>query len=165
MTAEADRFYMGLALAEARRGLGWTSPNPAVGCVVARDGRVLGRGFHPRAGEPHAEVFALREAGAGAQGADLYVTLEPCAHHGRTPPCSEAVVRSGVRRVVVAVEDPNPQVAGRGLRSLRDAGIRVEVGTRAAEARRQIVVQLARLEQKPCAEAANVAVRNVRSVV
>ncbi len=136
MTAEADRFYMGLALAEARRGLGWTSPNPAVGCVVARDGRVLGRGFHPRAGEPHAEAFALAEAGDAARGADLYVTLEPCSHHGRTPPCADRVIAAGVRRVVVAAEDPNPRVAGAGLARLRGAGLAVEVGVGRAEAER-----------------------------
>lgn len=136
MTAEADRFYMGLALELARRGVGRTSPNPAVGCVVARDGRVVGRGFHPAAGEPHAEVFALEEAGPEARGADLYVTLEPCAHHGRTPPCADRVLAAGIRRVVAAMEDPNPRVAGGGLRRLREAGVEVAVGVGQAEARR-----------------------------
>ena len=136
MRDTADRFYMGLALDLAAKGLGRTSPNPAVGCVVVREGRVVGRGFHPRAGEPHAEAIALSEAGDAARGADLYVTLEPCSHHGRTPPCAERIVGAGVRRVVAAMEDPNPAVAGRGLRRLEQAGIEVRVGVREPEARR-----------------------------
>ena len=136
MTTAADAFYMELALDLARRGLGLTSPNPAVGCVVARHGRILGRGFHPAAGQPHAEVFALREAGVRARAADVYVTLEPCSHHGRTPPCVDALLEARPRRVVVATEDSNPQVAGRGIRALREAGIAVEVGVGADEARR-----------------------------
>ena len=122
------------ALALAARGLGETNPNPVVGCVVARQGRVLGEGFHRRAGAPHAEVEALGRAGASAKGATLYVTLEPCAHHGRTPPCAPLVRDSGVRRVVAALRDPDPRVAGRGLRLLRSAGVEVETGTLAAEA-------------------------------
>lgn len=133
---EADRFYMGLALELAALGRGRTSPNPIVGCVVAREGRVLGRGHHPRAGEPHAEIYALREAGASAAGADLYVTLEPCSHQGRTPPCAHRIAASGVRRVVAAMEDPNPKVSGTGLRVLREAGVAVELGVREEEARR-----------------------------
>lgn len=136
-TPEADRFYMGLALELARRAKGRTSPNPLVGAVVVRDGRLRGRGFHPRAGAPHAEVLALDEAGDDARGADLYVTLEPCSHHGRTPPCVDRVIASGVRRVVAALQDPNPAVAGRGLAALREAGIEVSVGVREAEVRRQ----------------------------
>lgn len=136
MTAEADRFYMALALDLARQGLGRTSPNPAVGCVVTRDGQILGRGYHAAAGKPHAEVVALREAGSRAAGSDLYVSLEPCAHHGRTPPCAELVARSGVRRVVAATRDPNPRVAGQGIEILRTAGIRVDVGVLEAEAAR-----------------------------
>ena len=123
------------ALRLARRGLGRTSPNPAVGAVVVRNGRIIGRGFHRRAGGPHAEVFALAEAGARARGATLYVTLEPCSHFGRTPPCADGVVAAGIRRVVVGTADPNPRVRGRGIRRLRRAGIRVDVGAREAECR------------------------------
>jgi diaminohydroxyphosphoribosylaminopyrimidine deaminase/5-amino-6-(5-phosphoribosylamino)uracil reductase len=124
------------ALELAARGLGETSPNPAVGCVVARGGRVVGEGWHRRAGSPHAEVEALRRAGARARGATLYVTLEPCAHQGRTPPCAPLVRDSGVARGVVAIRDPNPLVAGRGLALLRQAGIAVETGLLADEAAR-----------------------------
>ncbi|WP_104991559.1 bifunctional diaminohydroxyphosphoribosylaminopyrimidine deaminase/5-amino-6-(5-phosphoribosylamino)uracil reductase RibD [Deinococcus sp. NW-56] len=128
---------MALALAEAARGLGRTAPNPAVGCVLVQAGEVVGRGFHPRAGDPHAEVFALREAGERATGATAYVTLEPCSHFGRTPPCADALIAAGVGRVVVAALDPNPQVAGRGVARLRGARIPVTVGVGEAEALRQ----------------------------
>jgi diaminohydroxyphosphoribosylaminopyrimidine deaminase/5-amino-6-(5-phosphoribosylamino)uracil reductase len=124
------------ALALAARGLGETNPNPAVGCVVARGARVVGEGFHARAGGPHAEVGALREAGPRARGATLYVTLEPCAHQGRTPPCAPLVLASGVARVVAALPDPSPLVAGRGLALLRRAGVAVETGLLAGEAAR-----------------------------
>ncbi|MFN8093668.1 MAG: bifunctional diaminohydroxyphosphoribosylaminopyrimidine deaminase/5-amino-6-(5-phosphoribosylamino)uracil reductase RibD [Vicinamibacteria bacterium] len=133
---ERDALFMARALALAARGLGETNPNPAVGCVVVRGGRVVGEGFHPRAGGPHAEVVALREAGPRARGATLYVTLEPCAHHGRTPPCAPLVRDSGVARVVAAVRDPFPLVRGRGLALLRAAGVDVSVGTLAAAAER-----------------------------
>ncbi len=116
------------ALALAELGRGETSPNPMVGCVVVRAGRVLGEGFHARAGEAHAEVGALAQAGAAARGATAYVTLEPCSHHGRTPPCAPRLAEAGLARVVVATRDPNPRVAGRGLRLLRRAGLAVEVG-------------------------------------
>ncbi len=132
----ADERMMRRALVLAARGLGETTPNPAVGCVVARDGRVVGEGFHARAGGPHAEAAALLEAGARARGATLYVTLEPCAHHGRTPPCAPLVRDSGVARVVAATRDPHPLVAGRGLALLRRAGVAVETGLLAAEAAR-----------------------------
>lgn len=128
MTLEADTFYMGLALDLAERARGQTTPNPLVGCVIAKGGRILGRGWHRQAGGPHAEVFALLEAGEEARGADLYVTLEPCSHTGRTPPCADAVIKAGVRRVVVALSDPNPLVAGQGLKKLQEAGIEVEAG-------------------------------------
>ena len=123
-----DHLHMAHALRLAERGMYTTQPNPRVGCVIAHGHEMVGAGFHQRAGEPHAEVFALREAGARARGATAYVTLEPCAHYGRTPPCAEALISAGVARVVAAAEDPNPQVAGRGLEMLRAAGIVVETG-------------------------------------
>ncbi len=122
------------ALGLALRGLGETNPNPLVGCVVARGDLVVGEGWHRRAGGPHAEVFALRQAGALARGATLYVTLEPCAHHGRTPPCAPLVRDSGIARVVVALKDPSPAVNGRGLSLLRRAGLEVSTGVLRAEA-------------------------------
>jgi diaminohydroxyphosphoribosylaminopyrimidine deaminase/5-amino-6-(5-phosphoribosylamino)uracil reductase len=124
---------MDRALALAARGLGRTFPNPPVGAVFVRNGRVVGEGFHARAGGPHAEIEALRHAGRRAEGADLYVTLEPCAHTGRTPPCVAALLPLRLRRVVVAVVDPNPKVRGRSVRALRRAGVRVTTGVRAAE--------------------------------
>jgi diaminohydroxyphosphoribosylaminopyrimidine deaminase/5-amino-6-(5-phosphoribosylamino)uracil reductase len=127
---------MALALGLGQRGLGRTWPNPAVGAVVVKDGVILGRGWTQPGGRPHAETEALRRAGAGARGATLYVTLEPCSHYGKTPPCADAVIAAGIARVVSAIEDPNPQVAGEGHRRLRAAGIAVEVGLGAAEARR-----------------------------
>jgi diaminohydroxyphosphoribosylaminopyrimidine deaminase/5-amino-6-(5-phosphoribosylamino)uracil reductase len=126
---------MDRALALAARGLGTTNPNPLVGAVLVRDGKVVGEGYHRRAGGPHAEVVALARAGARAPGATLYVNLEPCAHHGRTPPCAPLVARAGVARVVVATRDPNPLVGGKGLLALRRLGVRVEAGVRSAEAR------------------------------
>lgn len=131
----ADYTFMARALRLAERGLFTTTPNPRVGCVVVRDGAVLGEGWHERAGEPHAEVHALRQAGEGARGATAYVTLEPCSHHGRTPPCADALVQAGVARVVAAMEDPNPQVAGQGLARLRAAGVATAVGPLADQAR------------------------------
>lgn len=120
--------YMRMALKLAEKAKGRTSPNPMVGAVIVKDGRIVGKGYHKKAGTPHAEIHALREAGDEAKGAVLYVTLEPCSHYGRTPPCSEAVIRSGISEVFVAMQDPNPLVAGRGIRQMTDAGIRVHVG-------------------------------------
>jgi diaminohydroxyphosphoribosylaminopyrimidine deaminase/5-amino-6-(5-phosphoribosylamino)uracil reductase len=117
--------HLARAAALAERARGAVSPNPLVGCVIVRDGVVVGEGFHPRAGEPHAEVFALREVGEAARGADVYVTLEPCTHVGRTPPCADALISAGVKRVVIGMPDPNPAAAG-GAARLRDAGIAVE---------------------------------------
>ena len=133
----SDLAFLRRALEVAERGRGLTSPNPMVGAVVVREGRVVGEGAHLRAGGPHAEVEAIAAAGAAARGATLYVTLEPCAHHGRTPPCAPAVARAGIARVVAALEDPNPLVAGGGADMLRAAGLVVEVGLLAAEAERQ----------------------------
>ncbi len=129
-----DARYMARALELARRGRFTTMPNPNVGCVIVRDGTLVGEGWHQRAGEPHAEVHALRMAGEQARGATAYVTLEPCSHHGRTPPCCDALIAAGVSRVVVAMQDPNPQVAGRGLWRLQQAGIEVSHGLMMAEA-------------------------------
>ena len=125
------------ALGLAQNGVGRTAPNPPVGCLVVQDGTVVGRGFHPKAGAPHAEIFALREAGERASGSAVYVTLEPCSHHGRTPPCADALIGAGVHRVVMATLDPNPAVSGRGVEKLRAAGIAVDVGVLEEEAVRQ----------------------------
>ncbi len=129
-----DEFYMARALKLAQRGRFTTHPNPNVGCVIVNNGDIVGEGYHHRAGEPHAEVHALRMAGAKAKGATAYVTLEPCSHHGRTPPCCDALIAAGVARVVAAMQDPNPQVAGRGLYRLQQAGIAVSHGLMMSEA-------------------------------
>ncbi|AUH66158.1 bifunctional diaminohydroxyphosphoribosylaminopyrimidine deaminase/5-amino-6-(5-phosphoribosylamino)uracil reductase RibD [Paracoccus zhejiangensis] len=138
---------MAHALRLARRGLGNVWPNPAVGCVLIRDGHVVGRGWTQPGGRPHAERVALDQAGALARGATAYVTLEPCAHHGRTPPCAEALVAAGVARVVSAMTDPDPRVAGRGHAILRAAGVEVEEGVREAEARALQAGFLSRIER------------------
>lgn len=116
------------ALRLARRGMGKTSPNPAVGCIIVNDGKIVGEGWHRKAGTPHAEVHALAQAGELARGSDVYVTLEPCAHHGRTPPCAEALIAAKVSRVLIGMRDPNPLVSGRGMEMLRAAGIQVQCG-------------------------------------
>ncbi len=133
--AEQDSAHMARALELAARGLFTTDPNPRVGCVMVRDGQVVGEGWHVRAGEPHAEVLALRAAGPLARGATAYVTLEPCSHTGRTPPCADALIAAGAARVVCSSDDPNPRVAGAGIRRLRAAGIAVSTGVAAAAAR------------------------------
>ncbi|QXG37269.1 bifunctional diaminohydroxyphosphoribosylaminopyrimidine deaminase/5-amino-6-(5-phosphoribosylamino)uracil reductase RibD [Pseudomonas viridiflava] len=133
--AALDVHYMARALELARKGLYSTHPNPRVGCVIVREGQIVGEGWHALAGEPHAEVHALRQAGEQARGATAYVTLEPCSHHGRTPPCADALVNAGVTRVVASMQDPNPEVAGRGLLRLMTAGIAVQCGVLEAEAR------------------------------
>lgn len=142
MDAEQDQRLMRHALRLAARGVGHTSPNPVVGCLIVQTQRaghaplphIVGKGFHQRAGEPHAEVLALRQATQHARGATVYVTLEPCSHHGRTPPCADALIQADVARVVVAMQDPNPRVAGQGLEKLRQAGIEITVGLCAEEA-------------------------------
>jgi diaminohydroxyphosphoribosylaminopyrimidine deaminase/5-amino-6-(5-phosphoribosylamino)uracil reductase len=131
----SDEIFMrrALSLAKVRKGL--THPNPTVGCVIVKDGKIVGEGFHKKAGEPHAEVVALKQAGEKARDAAVYVTLEPCSHYGRTPPCSLALIQAGVKRVVIATLDPNPRVAGRGVQMLKNAGIEVEVGLLEREAK------------------------------
>ncbi|MGR4067308.1 bifunctional diaminohydroxyphosphoribosylaminopyrimidine deaminase/5-amino-6-(5-phosphoribosylamino)uracil reductase RibD [Billgrantia sp. C5P2] len=135
MAKPTDTAWMARALQLARRGFYTTHPNPRVGCVLVKDRRLVGEGWHERAGEPHAEIHALRMAGETARGATAYVTLEPCSHQGRTGPCAVALIEAGVDRVVVAMQDPNPEVAGRGIAMLREAGIEVEVGLLEEEAR------------------------------
>nr|WP_033315390.1 bifunctional diaminohydroxyphosphoribosylaminopyrimidine deaminase/5-amino-6-(5-phosphoribosylamino)uracil reductase RibD [Limimaricola hongkongensis] len=138
---------MALALSLGRRGLGRVWPNPNVGCVIVQGDRIVGRGRTADGGRPHAETQALAQAGEAARGATAYVTLEPCAHHGQTPPCAEALVAAGVARVVVAAQDPDPRVAGRGLARLRDAGIAVDTGVMAQEARHDLAGFLSRIER------------------
>lgn len=123
-----DQIWMRRAIELARQGQYSTKPNPNVGCVIVKDGIIVGEGFHPKAGQPHAEVFAMRQAGEQGRGATAYVTLEPCAHYGRTPPCAKGLVEAGVAKVIVACPDPNPLVAGKGVQILKDAGIDVEMG-------------------------------------
>jgi diaminohydroxyphosphoribosylaminopyrimidine deaminase/5-amino-6-(5-phosphoribosylamino)uracil reductase len=146
-TTPIDEIHMGRALQLAAQGLFTTDPNPRVGCVLVRDGKVVGEGWHTRAGEPHAEVHALRAAGEAARGAVAYVTLEPCSHTGRTPPCADALIAAGVARVCCATEDPNPQVAGSGIGRLRAAGVEVGVGPLAAAARALNVGFFSRFER------------------
>ncbi|AGA69377.1 diaminohydroxyphosphoribosylaminopyrimidine deaminase [Desulfitobacterium dichloroeliminans LMG P-21439] len=132
---EQDQIYMSRALQLAAQAVGRTSPNPLVGCVIVNNGRIVGEGYHQKAGTPHAEVHALCAADTNAQGATAYVTLEPCSHFGKTPPCADALIEAGIKRVVVAMQDPNPLVGGRGISRLRDAGIQVDVGLKEDEAR------------------------------
>ncbi len=147
MFSDTDIRMMQNALALARLGRFSTSPNPRVGCVVAHGGQIVGQGYHVKAGEPHAEVHALRQAGAMAKGATAYVTLEPCSHYGRTPPCAKALIESGVKRVVAAMTDPNPLVAGKGLAMLSAAGIQTESGLLEHEARELNRGFLSRIER------------------
>jgi diaminohydroxyphosphoribosylaminopyrimidine deaminase / 5-amino-6-(5-phosphoribosylamino)uracil reductase len=144
----ADQRFMQLALTLGRRGLGRTSPNPAVGAVVVKDGVIVGRGWTQAGGRPHAEPVALERAGEAAQGATLYVTLEPCSHFGKSPPCTDAVIAAGIKRVVSAIEDPNPEVAGQGHARLRAAGIAVDIGVGAAEAARDHAGHFRRIRDK-----------------
>jgi diaminohydroxyphosphoribosylaminopyrimidine deaminase/5-amino-6-(5-phosphoribosylamino)uracil reductase len=145
MLTAADREFMEQALELAGRGLYTTTPNPRVGCVIVRDGTAVGTGWHEKAGMPHAEVLALKGAGARSRGATLYVNLEPCSHHGRTPPCVNAIIEAGVGRVVAAMQDPNPKVAGAGFAKLRAAGIAVEHGLMEDKARELNIGFVARM--------------------
>src|ERR1700710_3283389 len=146
----ADQRFLALALALGRRGRARTSPTPAVGAVIVKDGVIVGRGWTQPGGRPHAEVEALQRAGEAARGATLYVTLEPCSHHGKSPPCADAVISAGIARVVSAIEDPNPEVAGQGHARLRAAGIVVDVGLSAAEAARDHAGHFRRIrDQRP----------------
>ena len=144
----ADQRFMALALALGRRGLGRTWPNPAVGAVIVKDGVIVGRGWTQPGGRPHAEIEALRRAGEAARGATLYVTLEPCSHHGKSPPCADAIIAAGIARVVSSIEDPNPKVAGAGHVRLRAAGIAVEIGVGAGEARRDHAGHISRMRDR-----------------
>lgn len=134
MSFPDDQLYMAKAIQLARKGLYTTQPNPRVGCVLVKQGQIVGEGYHLKAGEGHAEVNALQQAGEQARDATAYVSLEPCSHHGKTPPCADALVAAGVSRVVAAMQDPNPQVSGQGLKRLQDAGIETECGILEAEA-------------------------------
>ncbi|MDB9314022.1 bifunctional diaminohydroxyphosphoribosylaminopyrimidine deaminase/5-amino-6-(5-phosphoribosylamino)uracil reductase RibD [Spirulina sp. CS-785/01] len=131
-----DRDMMQRCITLAQQAAGRTAPNPLVGCVIVQEGQIVGQGYHPQAGQPHAEVFALREAGEAARGATVYVSLEPCNHYGRTPPCTEALIKAGVSRVKVGMVDPDPRVAGGGIKRLQEAGIAVTVGIEEAACRR-----------------------------
>jgi diaminohydroxyphosphoribosylaminopyrimidine deaminase/5-amino-6-(5-phosphoribosylamino)uracil reductase len=144
----ADRRFMELALTLGRRGLGRTHPNPAVGAVVVKDGVIVGRGWTQAGGRPHAEPVALAQAGDAARGATLYVTLEPCSHTGKSPPCADAIIVAGIARVVSTIEDPNPEVAGQGHAKLRNAGIEVDVGLMAEEAARAHAGHFRRIRDK-----------------
>lgn len=147
MVMHDDGYWMQRALELAERGRGFVEPNPLVGAVVVRDGVMVGEGWHQRFGESHAEVNALTAAGEAARGATLYVTLEPCCHHGKTPPCSDAVLKAGIRHVVAAMRDPFPQVSGRGAELLRAAGVTVDLGVGGSEARRLNAPYLTLLEE------------------
>lgn len=144
----ADSAFMAEAIRLARLGQYTTSPNPNVGAVIVKNDRIVGRGYHRQAGQSHAEVYALQEAGTQAEGATCYVTLEPCSHYGRTPPCAEALIKAGVKRVVVAMLDPNPLVSGKGIAMLRAAGIRVESGLQQHDARALNQGFLSRMERQ-----------------
>ena len=147
MFSAADHEFMARALRLARKGLFTTTPNPRVGCVIVKDGAVVGEGWHARAGEAHAEIHALNAAAGSARGATAYITLEPCSHHGHTPPCADALIGAGVARVVAAMRDPNPQVGGNGLEKLRAAGIAFESGLMEVEARELNIGFVSRMER------------------
>ncbi len=138
MATPEHQHFMQLALDLAQQGVGRTAPNPPVGAVIVKSGIVIGEGFHPRAGEPHAEIFALQQAGERAHGAEIYVTLEPCSHHGKTPPCVDALIAAGIKSVYLGIVDPNPQVAGNGIKKLQESAIHVQTGILESSCRRLI---------------------------
>ena len=148
MFSSDDHRFMAQALRLAERGLYSASPNPRVGCVIVRDGQVVGEGWHERAGTPHAEIHALQQAGERMRGATVYVTLEPCSHHGRTPPCTDALIAADVARVVAAMRDPNPRVAGQGIEKLSRTGIQVEVGLMQVQAQELNIGFVSRMTRK-----------------
>ena len=129
-------YYMSIALGLAKKGEGAVNPNPLVGAVVVKNGEIVGKGYHKFYGGPHAEVYALEEAGEKALGADIYVSLEPCSHYGKTPPCVEAIMKAGIKRVIISMQDPNPLVAGRGINFLREKGVEVITGVLENEAKK-----------------------------
>lgn len=143
-----DQHWIDETLRLAAKARGKTHPNPMVGCVIVKDGQRIGAGFHRRAGLPHAEIEALRSARGSVQGATLYVNLEPCSHYGRTPPCVNAIIGAGIKRVVCCIKDPNPKVNGRGIAQLRQSGIAVVIGLRKREAKALNAAFLARLESE-----------------
>ncbi|MEK7361847.1 MAG: bifunctional diaminohydroxyphosphoribosylaminopyrimidine deaminase/5-amino-6-(5-phosphoribosylamino)uracil reductase RibD, partial [Pseudomonadota bacterium] len=147
MFSPVDQQHMAEALRLAEKGLFSAPPNPRVGCVIVRDGQAVGAGWHEKPGQPHAEIMALRAAGTRARGATAYVSLEPCSHHGRTPPCADALIEAGVARVVAAMQDPNPAVDGSGFAALRAAGIQVESGLMQVEARALNIGFVARMSR------------------
>lgn len=132
-----DNFFMQKALRLAKKGLSWTLPNPMVGAVLVRDGKVIGKGYHHKVGEPHAEIEAMRQGRISYKGATLYVNLEPCSHYGKTPPCADAIIKAGIKRVVCCTLDPNPKVAGKGIEKLKQAGVDATVGVLEKEAKKQ----------------------------
>jgi len=138
MIAVTPQYFMQLALDQARKGEGRTAPNPPVGAIIVKDGIIIGEGFHPQAGQPHAEIFALQQAASKARGAEIYVTLEPCSHHGKTPPCADALIAAGIKSVYIGTIDPNPLVAGRGVEKLKKGGIEVHCGILEPECKRLI---------------------------
>ena len=135
MYKTSDEKYMSKAIELAKRGIGAVNPNPLVGAIVVKDDKIIGKGWHKKFGGPHAEIWALNEAGANAKGATIYVTLEPCSHQGKTPPCAKKIVESGIKRCIIANFDSNPLVSGKGIEILKNAGIEVEVGVLEKEAK------------------------------
>ena len=152
MSMSKERTFMLRAIELAKKAEGKTYPNPMVGAVIVKNGNVIGDGYHKKAGKPHAEVLAIKKAGRQARGAEIYINLEPCAHRGRTPPCVDSLLRSGIKKAHVAMTDPNPLVNGKGLRLLRRNGIKVKLGTCRNEARRLNSSYIKSMEKKRCSQ-------------